>query len=259
MKRQKTVYHAENEDKLEAGSHEELMYTLGVNLARQLGDIRPLIETGEELKLVARGLVDTVVGHLPDEEQMILIAKRGKDVNTLIAARADAIRIQLEATGRSMLQEMKETEGTTPLDGGVILHVLEANPDGQRPTKGSTVKVAYHGTLADGTVFDTTMNEEPVTFALGQVIPGWRTALLKMHEGETAMVGIPPEEAYGPEGTPDGLIPGGSTLFFKVQLIQVMTAAIGGAPTLFGGDGLKLSKGEKSMGLLGADGKPMIK
>lgn len=160
-----------------------------------------------------------------------------------------------------MLEEMRVTEGTVELDGNVILHVLEANPDGQRPTKGSTVKVAYHGTLPDGTVFDSTLGADPVTFAIGQVIPGWRTALLKMHEGEIAMMGIPPEQAYGSDGTPDGLIPGGSTLFFKVELIEVLTAAIGGTPSLLGGDGLKLGKKGKPVGaaaLLGADGKPLI-
>jgi FKBP-type peptidyl-prolyl cis-trans isomerase len=158
-----------------------------------------------------------------------------------------------------MLKEMDNTEGTTALDGGVILHVLEANPDGPRPTLASTIQVHYHGTLPDGTVFDSTLTTAPVTFAVSQVIPGWQTALLKMHEGEIAMVGVPPEQAYGAEGTPDGLIPGGATLFFKVHLVKVLTGAIGGAPTLFGANGLKLEKGKVGGSvLLGADGKPMF-
>ena len=78
---------------------------------------------------------------------------------------------------------------------------------------------------------------------------------MKMHEGETAMLGIPPEQAYGADGTPDGRIPGGSTLFFKIQLLEVMSAGIGGGPTLLGADGQKLKK--ESGGLLGADGKPL--
>ena len=61
------------------------------------------------------------------------------------------------------------------------------------------------------------------------------------------------------EGTPDGSIPGGATLFFKVQLLEVLSAGIGGAPTLLGADGKKLgSDNESSPGLLGADGKPLI-
>ena len=79
-----------------------------------------------------------------------------------------------------------------------------------------------------------------------------------MHEGETAMVGIPPEQGYGERGTPDGSIPGGSTLFFKIQLLEVLSAGIGGGPTLLGADGQKIKKESSgSGGLLGADGKPL--
>ena len=163
-----------------------------------------------------------------------------------------------------MLKQMEEKEGTIKLDTGVLVDVLDHGPEGpgkgQRPTQASTVKVHYHGTLADGTIFDSTLDGgEPVTFPLNAVVPGWRDGVLKMHEGETAMIGIPPEQGYGPNGTPDGRIPGGSTLFFKVQLIEIMSAGIGGGPTLLGVDGKKLKKddGSSSGGLLGADGKPL--
>ena len=73
---------------VEPGSHQELMYTLGVNLARQLGDIRPLVEDGDELAQVAKGLLDTVVGRLTEDGQKALLASRGKDLNDLISERA---------------------------------------------------------------------------------------------------------------------------------------------------------------------------
>ena len=156
---------------------------------------------------------------------------------------------------------MASTEGAVTLPSGVVVHVLEDGPEGKgrgmRPTKSSTVKIQYHGTLADGTVFDSTLGGEPVAFPLAGVIAGWREGVQTMHEGETAMVGIPPELAYGETGTPDGLIPGGSTLFFKVQLLEVMSAGIGGGPALLGADGKKLRKEAAAGGLLGADGKPL--
>ena len=72
----------------EAGTQDELMYALGVNLARQLGDVRPLVENGQELAQVAKGLLDTVVGKLEDEGQRELLKRRGQELNTLIADRA---------------------------------------------------------------------------------------------------------------------------------------------------------------------------
>jgi len=72
----------------EVGSHEELLYTLGVNLARQLGDIRPLVETGEELTFLAKGMLDTVVGRLSEDGQIDLLTRRKQDLNDLITERA---------------------------------------------------------------------------------------------------------------------------------------------------------------------------
>jgi FKBP-type peptidyl-prolyl cis-trans isomerase len=173
------------------------------------------------------------------------------------------IKERLSQAGREMLESMAATEGAVTLPSGVVVHILEHGPDGPgrgvRPTKASTVKIHYHGTLADGTVFDSTLGGEPVQFPLAGVIPGWRDGVLKMHEGETAMLGIPPEQGYGENGTPDGRIPGGSTLFFKVQLIEVLSAGIGGEPTLLGADGKAISKKGASSGggLLGLDGKPI--
>lgn len=73
---------------VEEGSQDELMYSLGVNLARQLGDIRPLVHTGEELAAVAKGLLDTVIGRLTEDGQRELLARRGVELNELITTRA---------------------------------------------------------------------------------------------------------------------------------------------------------------------------
>jgi len=244
---------------IEEGSHDELMYALGVNLARQLGDVRPLVETSEELTQLARGLLDTVVGKFDDEAQRSLLGRRGEDLNKIIVDRAKAISQKIKAAGDAMLMEMSENPETATLESGVVIHPLEAGPDGfgkgVKPTAASTVKVHYHGTLPDGTVFDSTLGGDPVTFPLGGVIPGWKAGLQHMCEGETAMLGVPPAMGYGEEGTPDGRIPGGASLFFKIQLIEVLSAGIGGGPKLFGADGEPMKKG--GGGLLGANGLPM--
>ena len=176
------------------------------------------------------------------------------------AIHRNALREKLELRGREMLQNMAETDGVISLDSGVCVHVLEQGPDGDQgayPTAGSVVMIHYHGTLSDGTVFDSTLGGDPVKFPLAQVIPGWREGVLNMHVGETAMVGIPPEQAYGADGTPDGRIPGGSTLFFKIQLVEILSGAVGGSPTLLGADGQAYDSSNQGSGILGADGKPM--
>ena len=74
------------------GSHDELIYALGVNLARQLGDVRPLCESGAELAVVAKGLVDTVIGQLDEDGQRALLQRRGKELNQLVAQLLDLLR-----------------------------------------------------------------------------------------------------------------------------------------------------------------------
>jgi FKBP-type peptidyl-prolyl cis-trans isomerase len=159
--------------------------------------------------------------------------------------------------GESMLQTMSETEGVTTLPSGVRIHILEHGEGGSRPSAASAVKIHYHGTLPDGTIFDSTLGqEEPISLAVGQLIPGFKEGLLKLSEGDTAMIGIPCTLAYGADGSVDGRVPGGAAIFFKVQLLDILSAGIGGGPTLLGADGQKFNKSDSS-GLLGADGKPM--
>ena len=113
------------------------------------------------------------------------------------------------------------------------------------------------GTLPDGTVFDSSLSGDPVSFPLKGVIAGWKEGIQFMCEGETAMLGIPPEMAYGEAGTPDGRIPGGAALFFKIQLIEVMSAGIGGGPKLVGANGQVLKRDGGGAKLLGANGEPL--
>ena len=68
--------------------HSELMYAMGINLGRQLGDVRPLVENGEELAQMARGLLDCVVGKLDEDEQKEILRKCGKDLDNLVLERA---------------------------------------------------------------------------------------------------------------------------------------------------------------------------
>jgi peptidylprolyl isomerase len=94
---------------------------------------------------------------------------------------------------------------------------------GPKPQTGEIVSVHYTGTLADGTVFDSSREQgEPISFPLGvgYVIPGWDEGIALMNQGGTATLVIPPELAYGAQGV-DGLIPPNSSLTFDVELVTI--------------------------------------
>ncbi|MBG88343.1 MAG: peptidylprolyl isomerase [Verrucomicrobiales bacterium] len=96
-------------------------------------------------------------------------------------------------------------------------------PDAQTPQAGQTVIVHYTGWLTDGTKFDSSVDRaQPFNFVLGtgSVIKGWDEGVAQMKTGEKVKLTIPPEKAYGEQGHPAG-IPGGSTLIFEVELLEV--------------------------------------
>ena len=89
------------------------------------------------------------------------------------------------------------------------------------PSKESVVKVHYHGTLADGTVFDSSVQRgEPAVFPLNQVIRGWTEGLQLMKVGSKFRFAIPSDLAYGDQGT--GPIPPAAALVFEVELLEIV-------------------------------------
>ena len=112
-------------------------------------------------------------------------------------------------------KEMK----TTPT--GLKYEVLKQGTGTVSPKATDTVKVHYHGTLLDGTVFDSSVQRgEPISFALNRVIPGWTEGLQLMKVGDKFKFEIPPNLAYGPN-SPSPKIPPNSTLVFEVELLGI--------------------------------------
>lgn len=113
--------------------------------------------------------------------------------------------------------------GVVTTASGLKYRVLSSGPaDGRSPTHFDSVIVHYHGTLTDGTVFDSSLERgQPATFGVGQVIAGWTEALKLMKPGDKWLLHIPAHLAYGDRAV-GGKIPPNSDLIFQVELLQVI-------------------------------------
>lgn len=129
-----------------------------------------------------------------------------------------------KAEGAEFLAKNAEKDGVVVTDSGLQYEILSKTDDGASPTAADSVEVHYHGTLMDGTVFDSSVERgEPVEFPLGNVIAGWTEGLQLMTEGDKYKFYIPSDLAYG-DRSPSRAIPAGSMLIFEVELLNVVSA-----------------------------------
>ena len=104
---------------------------------------------------------------------------------------------------------------------GLKYQVMKRGTGTVSPKATDTVKVHYHGTLLDGTVFDSSVERgQPISFPLNRVIPGWTEGLQLMKVGDKFKFEIPPNLAYG-ANSPSPKIPPNSTLVFEVELLGI--------------------------------------
>lgn len=122
--------------------------------------------------------------------------------------------------GAEYLAANRNLEGVETTESGLQYKVLQRGTGRQHPKAADTVKVHYHGTLLDGSVFDSSVERgEPIEFSLHQVIKGWTEGLQLMVLGEKTRFFIPSELAYGDRAA--GSIGPGSTLIFDVELLGI--------------------------------------
>jgi len=123
--------------------------------------------------------------------------------------------------GEAFLAENKTKEGVKTTESGLQYIVLKEGK-GKTPTKTDKVKVHYHGTLIDGTVFDSSVDRgNPTTFGVSQVIKGWTEGLQLMKQGAKFKFFIPANLAYGSQGQ-GTKIKGNSVLIFDVELLEIV-------------------------------------
>ncbi|OZS44627.1 FKBP-type peptidyl-prolyl cis-trans isomerase [Photobacterium sanguinicancri] len=122
--------------------------------------------------------------------------------------------------GETFLAENKQNEGVNVTASGLQYQVLQAGTGSAHPKASDKVTVHYHGTLLDGSVFDSSVDRgQPIDFGLNQVIAGWTEGVQLMVEGEKTRFFIPANLAYGNRAI--GSIPPGSVLIFDVELIKI--------------------------------------
>ena len=183
----------------------------------------------EGLNLSTEALVKGVSDAMADAEMVV----SEEDIQAAIAAlQQKQMEVQqaavkeksaaARAEGEAFLAANAEKEGIMTTESGLQYEVLTRGESDVRPTAESTVKVHYHGTLINGTVFDSSVERgEPIEFPLSGVIAGWTEGVQLMAIGDKYRFYIPADLAYG-DNQASPLIPPGSTLLFEVELLDVL-------------------------------------
>ena len=200
----------ENEDN-------RIAYSIGENIGQNL--VAQQIVDGIELNAFIIGMVDAISGE-PQMEQAEMMAALQSYMQAQADAAAEALNENLAAS-EAFLTENGQRDGVVTLESGLQYQIMESGPDGPSPTTSDSVLAHYHGTLTDGSVFDSSVDRgEPATFGVSQVISGWTEALQLMSVGDKWRLYIHPDMAYG-EASPTPAIPPNSALIFEVELLEI--------------------------------------
>ncbi len=192
---------------------EKVSYSLGVNVAKS---VKSQGLESIDSEAIAKAFKDVFEGNtleISEEEANIVLQDYfGKIANEKQVANTEA--------GQKFLDENAKRDGVITTATGLQYEVLKEG-SGDSPKETDKVTVHYHGTLIDGTVFDSSVDRgQPATFPVNGVIPGWVEALQLMNPGAKYKLFIPSNLAYGERGA-GGAIGPNATLVFEVELISI--------------------------------------
>lgn len=198
---------------------EKALYSMGVMLADNLLGFDL---TDQELVMVKAGLADGARQESKIEPEDIepLIPR----IRELRNERMTAALEREKATGAEYLTKAAAEAGAQQTESGMVYKAVTEG-SGASPSAEDTVRVHYEGRLVNGKVFDSSRErDEPAEFPLNGVIPCWTEGVQKMKVGGSAQLVCPPELAYGDQGSPPQM-PGGATLIFEVELLDITSNA----------------------------------
>lgn len=196
-----------------ASDTDKALYAIGVLMARNL---QSFALSPAEVARVQAGLADGING-----TSTLDVEGAVPQIQALQQQRQPIVLARQKEQGKAYQEKTAAEPGATRIGAGIIMTNVKPGT-GPSPSATDKVKVHYEGRLIDGTVFDSSIRRnEPATFPLNQVVPCWTEAVQKMKVGGSARIVCPSEQAYGDRGSPPR-IPGGATLVFDVQLLDVV-------------------------------------
>ncbi len=202
---------------------QKAFYALGVHLSKQLSvfDLTP-----EELKYVQLGMSDAAGGKKLAAEPEANMQKLGE----LAQVRMQKATDKQKELAKPFLEKAAKEAGVKKTASGLIYKEIKAGTGAQAKAT-DIVKVHYVGTLIDGKEFDSSVKRgQPAELPLSQVFPCWTEGVSMMKVGGKSKLICPSEIAYGDRGRPP-VIPGGATLVFEVELLDVKNAKSAAIPS----------------------------
>ncbi|HEY5851211.1 MAG TPA: FKBP-type peptidyl-prolyl cis-trans isomerase [Lysobacter sp.] len=200
---------------------DKVAYLVGADVGRSLAPIKDELDLPVVVQAI-RTSFNKGAPLLSEAEQGAVRQSFQQKVQAKMQAQASALGDKNKADGAAFLAKNKTVKGVFTTGSGLQYMILRQG-SGARPKSTDQVRVNYHGTLLDGTVFDSSYDRgQPTEFALNQVIAGWTEGLSMMPVGSKFRFWIPGELAYGPKGTPGGPIGPNATLVFDVELMSIL-------------------------------------
>jgi len=212
--------------KIEKGSTE--MVDLGTKIGSSLKDQQKSGLMGDstlkvDIKLIKQGLINGLRGSKVQMTPVQAQEYLQKTMTALQSKKMEKLYGGNKVAGEKFLAENAKKAGVKTTPSGLQYEVIKMG-NGPLPTDTNSVKVNYHGTLIDGTVFDSSIERKtPITFKVNQVIKGWTEALKLMPVGSKFKLYVPQELAYA--GADRGKIKPFSMLIFEVELISIEKGA----------------------------------
>ena len=198
---------------------DQASYAIGLNIGRSLKAELPEVNL-ETLLLGVRDMMAGAKPRLTDQQMQAAMQTFQRETMAKVQQQRQQSVRKNKAAGQAFLAENGKKAGVVTLPSGLQYTVLKKG-NGPSPKLNDTVRTHYHGTLIDGTVFDSSVERgEPATFPVGGVIRGWTEALQLMKVGDKWRLFVPSELAYGPDGASAAIGPN-SVLVFEVELLGI--------------------------------------